>query len=163
MRLDLRGIIHLPGGVKTFEFDLDLSDLDFYGRKPICEPVHVKGKVENRADMLILEATASSELDLLCDACGKPFRRVKTIEVQRMLATELQDEEDDDIILLDGSILDAGEVFTTEFVLEMDTINLCREDCKGLCLGCGADLNTEPCQCKPDMDPRLSALSALLE
>ena len=113
--------------------------------------------------MLILEATASSELDLLCDACGKPFRRVKTIEVQRMLATELQDEEDDDIILLDGSILDAGEVFTTEFVLEMDTINLCREDCKGLCLGCGADLNTEPCQCKPDMDPRLSALSALLE
>ena len=80
-----------------------------------------------------------------------------------MLATELQDEEDDDIILLDGSILDVGEVMTTEFILEMDIKNLCREDCKGICPKCGADLNTEPCKCKPDIDPRLAALASLLE
>lgn len=163
MRLDLRDIIHVPGGVKNFDFSLDLSELDFYGEKPICEPVHVQGQVVNRAGLLELEATASSNLHLRCDSCGKPFERVKTVEVRRMLATELQDEEDDDIILLDGSILDAGEVMTTEFILEMDIKNLCREDCKGICPTCGADLNTEPCKCKPDIDPRLAALAQLLE
>lgn len=163
MRLDLRDIIYVPGGVKSFDFSLDLSDLDFYGEKPVCEPVRVQGSVINRAGLLMLEAAASSNLHLRCDNCGKPFQRVKTIEVQRMLATELQDEEDDDIILLDGSILDVGEVMTTEFTLEMDTKNLCREDCKGICPKCGADLNTEPCKCKPDIDPRLAALASLLE
>ncbi len=163
MRLDLRDIIHVPGAVKPFSFSFDLSDMDFYGQKPVCEPVQVEGKVVNRADMLLLEAVISSNLHLHCDSCGRPFERVKTVEVRRMLATELQDEEDDEIILLDGSILDAGEIMTTEFILEMDTKNLCREDCRGICPGCGADLNTEPCKCKPDIDPRLSALASLLE
>lgn len=163
MRLDLRDIIHQPGGVKNFDFSLDLSDLDFYGQKPICEPVRVQGQVVNRAGLLELKATASSNLHLRCDSCGKPFERVKMVVIERMLATELQDEEDDDIILLDGSILDAGAVITTEFILEMDIKNLCREDCKGICPRCGADLNTEPCKCKPDIDPRLAALAELLE
>ena len=36
---------------------------------------------------------------------------------------------------------------------------LCREDCKGLCPNCGADLNEGSCSCvKEDVDPRLEAL-----
>lgn len=163
MRLDLRDIIHVPGGELPFDFTMDLSGLEFAGQTPVCEPVHAWGSVRNRAELLTLEANVQSNLHLRCDRCGKPFERVKTVTVQRLLATELQDEEDDDIILLDGSILDLDEVVRTEFILEMDTKNLCREDCKGLCPGCGADLNTEPCKCKPDIDPRLSVLASLLE
>ena len=62
MRLDLRDIIHVPGAVKPFSFSFDLSDMDFYGQKPVCEPVQVEGKVVNRADMLLLEAVISSNL-----------------------------------------------------------------------------------------------------
>jgi uncharacterized protein len=35
---------------------------------------------------------------------------------------------------------------------------LCREDCAGLCPGCGADLNGGPCSCGKEGDPRLSVL-----
>ena len=52
-----------------------------------------------------------------------------------------------------------GEVF----VLHLDTKNLCSPDCKGLCPGCGADLNREPCRCKKEVDPRLAKLAQLLE
>ena len=39
---------------------------------------------------------------------------------------------------------------------------LCREDCKGLCVVCGANLNRETCDCKRDWeDPRLAALKML--
>lgn len=163
MRLDLRDIIHTPGAAKPFAFALDLSELDFYGEHPVAEPVSVQGRVVNRAGLLLLEAEMSSNLHLRCDSCGKRFQRVKTVSVTRMLATELQDEADDDIILLEGTVLDVGQELREEYVLEMDTKNLCREDCKGICPGCGADLNTEPCKCKPDIDPRLSALASLLE
>lgn len=36
---------------------------------------------------------------------------------------------------------------------------LCREDCKGLCPYCGADLNEGPCSCAPEeSDPRFEIL-----
>ena len=38
---------------------------------------------------------------------------------------------------------------------------LCREDCKGLCATCGADLNAAPCQCPPTGDSPWDALRKL--
>ena len=44
----------------------------------------------------------------------------------------------------------------------MDSKLLCSEDCQGLCPRCGADLNEGPCQCKPEIDPRLAVLQQFL-
>lgn len=39
---------------------------------------------------------------------------------------------------------------------------LCRDDCAGLCAGCGANLNLEVCRCGPaEPDPRLARLAEL--
>lgn len=163
MRLDLKNIIHVPGAELPFSFQLDLSDLDFYGAWPICEPVTVTGVVRNRAEMLELEATLSSNLHLNCDSCGRPFERMMTVSVQRLLATELEQEEEDEIILLSGTELDLDAVMTDEFSSQWIPNHLCREDCKGRCPRCGADLNEGPCQCKPEADSRFAVLAQLLE
>ena len=39
MRLDLRDVILVPDAEKSFQCQVDLSDLEFYGRKPIVRPV----------------------------------------------------------------------------------------------------------------------------
>jgi uncharacterized protein len=49
------------------------------------------------------------------------------------------------------------------FILNMPSKTLCREDCRGLCSGCGVNLNYEKCRCKKEVDPRLAALAKLLE
>jgi uncharacterized protein len=38
---------------------------------------------------------------------------------------------------------------------------LCKEDCKGICSQCGANLNHETCSCKHEerLDPRMAAIS----
>ena len=74
MRLDLRKIIHVPGASMPFDFPLDLTHLDFYGVRPVTQPVQVRGKVTNRAGALLLEGTASTVLDLTCDRCCKSCR-----------------------------------------------------------------------------------------
>lgn len=163
MRLDLKDIILVPDAQKAFQTQVDLSHLDFYGRSPITRPVLAEGRVTNHAGALVLEGTASSVLDLTCDRCGKEFSRKKVVQLDSLVAQELEDEENDEILLLDGTQLDLDDVVTTAFVLAMDTKNLCSDDCKGLCAGCGADLNREPCRCKPDVDPRLAALAQLLD
>lgn len=163
MRLNLREIIHAPGAGVSFDYELDLSSLEFFGRQPISRPVRVYGQVCNEAGALMLTGEAATALDLVCDRCGKPFSRNKSVPLDTMLAAELQNEESDEIMLLDGDELDLDDVASSAFILAMDTKNLCADDCRGICPGCGVNLNEEPCRCKPKTDPRLAALGQLLD
>lgn len=61
---------------------------------------------------------------------------------------EMEDDEyelisDENTVDISGP-LEAALVFETPFVL------LCKEDCKGLCPTCGANLNREKCTCSKD-------------
>ena len=163
MRLDLRPILRTPGASLPFQFELDLSGLDFYGEKPFAHPVRVGGTVRNMAGALSLEGTAETTLELACDRCLKPFVRELALPVSTLLAEELEDEENDEIVLLEDGAVDLDEVFTTALVLSMDAKHLCSEDCKGLCPTCGADLNQGPCGCRKEPDPRFAALAQLLD
>nr|WP_295267812.1 YceD family protein [Veillonella sp.] len=41
---------------------------------------------------------------------------------------------------------------------------LCQDDCKGLCVHCGANKNVSPCSCESFVvDPRLAVLRTLLD
>ena len=70
MLIDVRPILHIPGKELKFQFELDLSDMEFGGRYPISRPVIVEGVVRNRAELLSLDLTASTTLDAVCDRCG---------------------------------------------------------------------------------------------
>ncbi len=163
MLFDVSPILHTPGKELPFRFDLDLRDVEFGGRYPVVRPVAVEGLVRNSADVLELHLTARTLLDAVCDRCGKPFRLDKEIPFDCLLAEELQDEANDEILLLEDGKVDVEDLARTAFILGMDTKILCSEDCKGLCPRCGADLNLGPCSCKKEADPRLAVLAKLLE
>lgn len=65
--------------------------------------------------------------------------------------------------LLDNGTVDLSELARETFILNMPSKTLCREDCRGLCSGCGVNLNYEKCRCKKEVDPRLAALAKILE
>ena len=163
MLLNVKPILHTPGKRLDFQFELDLSDMEFSGRYPISRPVAVSGEVRNTAGILELSLNARSTLDAVCDRCGKAFVQEKDVLFACMLAEELQNEENDEIVLLEDGMVDVGDLARTAFILDMDTKTLCSEDCKGLCPRCGADLNLGPCSCKKETDPRLAVLAKLLE
>ena len=163
MLLNVKPILHTPGKRMDFQFSMDLSDLEFAGRYPVTQPVEVTGQVRNTADVLELELTARTTLDAVCDRCGKAFSQEKEVTYQCLLAEELQNEDNDEIVLLEDGQADVGDLARTAFILGMDSKTLCSEDCKGLCPRCGADLNLGPCSCKKEVDPRLAVLAKLLE
>ena len=163
MLLNVKPILHTPGKRLDFQFELDLSDMEFSGRYPISRPVAVSGEVRNTAGILELTLNARSTLDAVCDRCGKAFVQEKDVLFACMLAEELQNEENDEIVLLEDGMVDVGDLARTAFILDMDTKTLCSEDCKGLCPRCGADLNLGSCSCKKETDPRLAVLAKLLE
>ena len=163
MLLDVKPILRDPSKRLSFQFEMDLSDLDFSGRRPVSRPVTVEGEAYSSADVLQLDLTARSTLDAVCDRCGKEFFQDKEAPYSCMLAEELQDEDNDEIVLLEEGKVDLADLARTAFILGMDTKTLCSEDCKGLCPRCGADLNLGPCSCKKEADPRLAVLAKLLE
>ena len=164
MKLNLKRFAQEPGAVLPFDYELDLSQVEWCGLRSFTQPVHVEGRVRNMAGALTLSAELSGLLSLVCDRCAQPFEREKTVEYETLLAFELANGESDDIVELnqDGE-LELDELMREVFLLEMDTKNLCSEDFKGLCPGCGADLNREPCRCKKEIDPRWAKLAQLLE
>jgi len=164
MLLSVKKIINAPGEGQDFRFSLDLSDVEFGGLYPIARPVVVTGEVRNIAGMLLLQFEASSVLSLVCDRCLKAFSREKAVRCEYMLSEDENDRDNDEIVVLEDDTVDLGDLAKTAFILDMDTKNLCREDCKGLCPRCGADLNQGSCGCqKRDADPRLAVLAKLLE
>jgi len=163
MKLDLKSIVEVPGASLSFERQLDLTDWEWNGARPVTSPVAVCGTVRNMAGALILNASMKTCLSLRCDRCNQPFSREKSVSYETLLATDLENGENDEIILLEDDQLELDELMADVFLLSLDTKNLCKEDCQGLCPGCGADLNVEPCRCKREIDPRLAGLAKFFE
>ena len=80
------------------------------------------------------------------------------------IGDEREVEEDDlsDAFYRDDQI-DLGQLMEEQFYLALPMKPLCREDCRGLCASCGANLNEETCDCQVRWDdPRLAGLKAMV-
>lgn len=163
MKLSLKKIIEVPSGKVPFSFGLDLSDLSYPQIVSMKAPFAVRGQVRNAAGALELAGEMDVDMICVCDRCTAHYEVKKTMPVTAYLADNLQDEENPDIFLVSGDEVDLDEVFTTAFVLSMDSKFICGEDCKGLCPTCGASLNDGSCRCGDEIDSRLAVLQQLLD
>jgi len=70
--------------------------------------------------------------------------------------------DDLSVLTYRGAELDLWPAIRESLELARPLKPLCRQDCRGICHGCGRDLNREACRCAPDPeDPRWEALRAL--
>ncbi|MBR1859940.1 MAG: DUF177 domain-containing protein [Selenomonadaceae bacterium] len=65
---------------------------------------------------------------------------------------------------VDDGFIDIAEMIRDTVMAAQPIKNLCKEDCKGLCPICGANLNENECNCdRFVVDPRLEALKNFLQ
>jgi uncharacterized protein len=77
--------------------------------------------------------------ELVCDRCADGFLQNKKIELDEIF--ELSKKElSDRLIDLDSKVRD---IVVMSFPIKI----LCNENCKGICLSCGVNLNKEKCKC----------------
>jgi uncharacterized protein len=74
---------------------------------------------------------------------------------------ELADDPSARVIDARATVLDLSETVREELILSVPEYVLCRDDCRGLCPGCGQDLNVRSCGCQPSKDSRWSPLEGL--
>ena len=165
MLLGLSEIMDRPGASVAFSTSVDLSDLLYGTCYPVSEPVLASGKVRNTAGVLVMSGQISTTIHGVCDRCATDFDADISFPIDVVLVTELSNEENEDewVFPLEGDSADLEDIVRTVFVLNLDSKLLCKPDCKGICGGCGKNLNEEACSCQKELDPRFAALRQLLE
>jgi uncharacterized protein len=132
-------------------------------------------QVEARSFDLEVQLSGSFSLELQtgCSACLKdfvlevPVAFSQTMRPKPREMPELPDElelsqQELSESYFEGDTIDIEALIREQILLALPMYPRCSEDCRGLCSGCGADLNNEQCSCKhDDVDPRWAALKSL--
>lgn len=147
MVIDLRRIYETEG--ERYEFDTEVSRerLDEIRGYSFIGPASVRGAVENRAGVVMLNYSVAVTVDAECDRCLRRFIFELDIDGEYTLVRTLYNGENDEYIVTEDDKLELDELAVTDILLQMPTKLLCKEDCKGLCPMCGADLNVSDCGC----------------
>ncbi|MBP3706405.1 MAG: DUF177 domain-containing protein [Clostridia bacterium] len=163
MILELKSVFATEGKQLPVNCCLDMSNEEFMGLFPLKKPVTAKGSIFNRASVVSLNLEISFEYVAPCDRCGKETACLHNVTFNKSLATSIEGEDSDTIIIVPDMRLDVDELIFSEVILDLPTKHLCSETCKGICYLCGKDLNEGDCDCDhKEIDPRLQKLADLL-
>lgn len=148
MVLDLRRIFEIPGEKQEFDYEIPVSVADDYKNIDLSLPISVKGVIKNKSGVISLDYKADYRLRHKCDRCLIEFERDYTFSCDAVVVKSLSSEDNDDYIVVGGNELDLDEHIISDLILHFPSKVLCKEDCKGLCQFCGADLNETVCSCQ---------------
>ena len=160
--IDVREI--LSGLIDSIEFDYTLPAPKGFNDISFPSEVRITGTIKNQAGYMTLTASATVPYKTHCARCTKEISGVFEHTFTRPLATKLE-EEDDEYLMITQGVIDLDTPLLEDLILSLDFVYLCKEDCKGLCFKCGHDLNDGDCGCadKKEIDPRLAILAKLLD
>ncbi|MBC7195743.1 MAG: DUF177 domain-containing protein [Deferribacterales bacterium] len=157
----------IPEEGKKFSFEkrFSVDDTDY-----VVESF--EGVIYPAGDGYLLDSTLKIKISDICDRCLERFEEsfderitleiVKSKNNDEEKEVELSDE-DVGFYIVEENIIDLEHIVMQESVLLRPVKRVCGEDCKGICSGCGANLNIESCECKEDIDDRWKALADLMQ
>lgn len=156
LMLDVSGL--LRGDVKEVNIDFSVeteNEADvFFSPSP-----RIKGKAVNMSGYIELAAELTVKYETVCSRCLKELEREMVLEVKYPVAESLENMDNDEYIIPENGLINLSELVRETIVLNLPLSHICKDECKGLCPKCGADLNLGDCGCvKVDKDPRWSLL-----
>ena len=158
LRFDIRA---LESKAMAVDDELTADDAVWKEGDPLpVGAVHVRGRLSAAGSgRFLLGGRIEGTGHVECRRCLTDLTVPVAESVHLLFAEDGDDEVDDpDVYLYDPRAreLDLRPAVREQWLLVAPAYALCREDCKGLCPHCGADLNAEVCQCAHVADARES-------
>lgn len=164
MNIDLRTLKLHPGKSENFELEYP-GDNDLLGAQgSFLEPVKVSLQVRNHGEYFSVRGAVETIVMLICSRCLETF--VYPISTQVVFtvgeAGASLKEIDENFVPYGSGLVDVEPIIGEYLVTELPFTPVCREDCQGLCPGCGCNRNQKTCSCQnDDIDPRWEKLKNL--
>lgn len=169
MLINLSELLSNDGASRDYETSIDMEVFETQaGRyriveaKPYCLTITNIGKKK-----LQFTGEGALSLNIPCDRCLEDVKTDISFSIDRCLdlnrAESDRIEVDEDISVEDNTI-ETDEFVRAEIIMNMPDKNLCKADCKGLCIKCGANLNIKDCGCDRFVsDPRMSVIQDIFK
>lgn len=159
-------LAQIKEGHSTIVVEANPSEVDLHEHPEFVNPLRVCYTVDRVGDEIFVKTRLQTSVQLTCDRCLEPYllNLDEVIDAVMTHDDKLASREEEDIYLINKSTreVDITESVRQTLLLAIPYKKLCREDCKGLCPRCGANLNTAPCTCdQTKRDPRWDALRNL--
>lgn len=169
MKKRLISINDLPPDGKQFELDdqeiWEEPIKEFKMEYKIVSPLHARVFVQPMDEGVLVKGEIKGKVSVPCNRCAEDayydidsdFSEYEEIPAE----SGAKDDSREGAIVyqMHAPMLDLDEVCWEQFMLALPAQPLCKEDCKGLCPQCGANLNAESCGCASEAgDPRMAAL-----
>ncbi|MGD8924660.1 MAG: DUF177 domain-containing protein [Syntrophobacterales bacterium] len=123
----------------------------------LARPVSVDLEFIPEAEQVRINGHLQTAVRLTCSRCLQDYvlqlDEIITFVLLRPLPDEMPEEidlssQDLDTEFYDGTTIDVDLIVAEQIFLALPQKPLCREECRGICPGCGADLNQESCRCE---------------
>lgn len=170
MQMNLSELFSSDGKERTYTLDIEMEQFQApEGVYEIAEKQPVRLTVCHTGERK-LTAEGEIHLSLLipCDRCLTPVKVDFDLDVgfsaDLNQSEEKRAEELDEQPYISGNYLDVDQLVRNELLLNLPMKVLCRDDCKGICNRCGANLNNESCECdRSTPDPRMSVIQDIFK
>lgn len=133
-----------------------LSAMVAEGSCTFLAPLRIEVTVAREFDHIRMHGQVTTRVRHTCSRCLVSFDRdlVSSFTVFYAKSTKVSEDEEvalteEDLVTAsyDGDCIDFTHEIEEQVLLEIPYKPLCSEECKGLCVKCGADLNTGECGC----------------
>jgi uncharacterized protein len=164
--LDVRELGRRPGSMRAVRVEVPAPAEMAVGMAgiPEGEPLTLELRLESVVEGVLVTGTVTAPVTAECARCLIPVSDTVSVPVTELFAypdsaTE-QTSEEDEVSHLVGDLLDLEPVIRDALVLDLPLSPLCRDDCRGLCSGCGERLDDLPDDhTHTTTDPRWAALA----
>lgn len=157
----------LSAGKHEYSFRVPSADLQLDAN--FDAPVEVKVLLEKLPRQIIVRSQIATSAAFSCDRCLAGFRQplassYAVVYVEDAAESGRFPPEEVRVVRVDATVIDLAEDVREMLLLSVPLKLLCREDCRGLCPHCGADLNAGEHECaKRPADARWQQLEKLLK
>ncbi len=129
---------------------------------PPRSPIKLDLRLESVVEGVLVTGTAVVQLDGECVRCLTEISDEMEIDVQELFVYPESEATEDEASRLVGDLIDLESLIRDAVVLDLPFQPLCRDDCQGLCVECGVDLNGEAGhRHEQTIDPRWKILTSL--
>ncbi|HIX77620.1 MAG TPA: DUF177 domain-containing protein [Candidatus Fusicatenibacter merdavium] len=165
MEISLVKLLSRDGASETHRLPLEISEIEIGGTAyPVLESQPVEITLTHEGDY-VLKITGGTKLklELSCARCLCPVEKEFLLDFDRKIDFNLTEEEREDLeedsAFVDKDVLNVEALIRNELLVQWPIRVLCKDDCKGICSRCGANLNFQTCDCDTTVpDPRMAAI-----
>lgn len=128
---------------------------------PAGSEVALDVRLESVVEGVLVTGTITVALEGECVRCLAAISDVLDIDVMELFVYPGSEAAEDEVSRLVGDLLDLEPLVRDAVVLDLPFQPLCRDDCAGLCVDCGTDLNLDPDHTHETVvDPRWERLTS---